>query len=127
MSKKIKEFEDTKSLTLEELVNDKVEEKINESDPSDLVSLIAISELTNKKNLKMISRVKSEQIPTISKLDLYADTFEVPFMRNLANNILELQVSYNGLGRKELVSVVNQSTGNQLEQKGLFKQKEIFR
>lgn len=121
-----REKEENKKLTLEEVVNNNIEEQI-ENNPSDLVSLIAINELTNLNKLKVISRVKVEQIPILTKLYLYSETFDIPFVKNLAENILQLQVSINGLGRKELVSIVN--TTNQMEQprQTLLGKKEVFR
>ena len=113
------------TLKLDEIVNDTIEEQL-ENNPNDLISLIAMSELTNFNKLKTISRVKMEQVPILSKLYLYAETFNTPFVKNLADNILQLQISLFGLGRKELVSVVNTSNVMQ-EQKTLLGKKEVFR
>ena len=81
---------------------------IDQRENNDMISLMAISELLNKKKLKTISRVKFEQVSIIAKLFLYADTFGVNFTKNLADLILQLQISTNGLGRKELVQLVQQ-------------------
>lgn len=121
-NKKIKEED---NLTLEELLDDKTNDIISNAETNDLVSLIAISELTNIKKMKVISRIKYEQVPMLTKLDLFADTFGISFVKNLADNILQLQVSINGYGRKELVNVVNQSTNNISDIKNI--KKEIFR
>jgi hypothetical protein len=119
-------MKEDKKLTLDELVSSNINETM-ENSPSDLVSLIAINELTNLNKLKVISRVKYEQVPILTKLYLYAETFNIPFVKNMADNILQLQVSIGGLGRKELVSIVN--TSNQLtEQKtSILGKKEVFR
>ena len=79
-----------------------------EESVNDKVSLLAINELLDIKKLKTISRVKMEQVPVLTQLYLFADIFEVPLVKDLADNILQLQISVNGLGRKELVSLVQQ-------------------
>lgn len=110
-------------------INELLEENINEqleNGSSDLVSLIAISELTNLDKLKVITRIKEEQVPILTKLYLYAETFNIPFIKNMADNILQLQVSIRGLGRKELVNIVRESTPTEVK-RGLFGTKEVFR
>jgi hypothetical protein len=76
--------------------------------PSDLISLKAIDELLNIKKLKTISRVKFEQVPVLSKLYLFTDIFGEGFTKNLADTILQLQISVSGLGRREMVQLVQQ-------------------
>ena len=75
---------------------------------SDKVSMLAISELLDMSKLKTISRIKVEQTPILTKLYLFSDVFDTPFTKDLADYILQLQISVNGLGRKELVSLVQQ-------------------
>ena len=117
---------ETETLTLQDLISNKTEEVI-ENEGSDLVSLIAIAELTNLKKLKTITRLKPEQIPIMTKLYIYGERFGIPFMKSFADNIAELQVSYHGLGRKELVNVVNQAQPQDPIRKSLFASKEVFR
>ena len=112
-------------LKIDELLEDNINEQL-ESGTSDLVSLIAISELTNLDKLKVITRIKEEQVPLLSKLYMYAETFNIPFIKNLADNILQLQVSIRGLGRKELVNIVRESTPTEVK-RGLFGTKDVFR
>jgi len=110
-------------------INELLEENINEqleNGSSDLVSLIAITELTNLDKLKVITRIKEEQVPVLTKLYMYAETFNIPFVKNMADNILQLQVSIRGLGRKELVNIVRESTPTEVK-RGLFGTKEVFR
>ena len=110
-------------------INELLEENINEqleNGSSDLVSLIAISELTNLEKLKVITRLKEEQVPILTKLYMYAETFNVPFVKNMADNILQLQISIRGLGRKELVNIVRESTPTEVK-RSLFGTKEVFR
>ena len=119
--KKVKEDK----LKIDELLEENINEQL-ENGTSDLVSLIAISELTNLEKLKVITRIKEEQVPILTKLYMYAETFNVPFIRNMADNILQLQISIRGLGRKELVNIVRESTPSEVK-RGLFGAKEVFR
>lgn len=99
---------------------------INNSSPdnNDLVALIAVSELTNLDKIRTISRLKPEQIEIITKLELFSDVFKIPFTKNLANKIMETQISINGLGRKELIKLVNQRENDIILPR---KNKDIFR
>ena len=119
--KKIKEDK----LKIDELLEENISEQL-ENGGSDLVSLIAISELTNLEKLKVITRLKEEQVPILTKLYMYAETFNVPFVKNMADNILQLQISIRGLGRKELVNIVRESTPSEVK-RGLFGTKDVFR
>ena len=112
-------------LKIDELLKENINEQL-ENGTSDLVSLIAISELTNLEKLKVITRIKEEQVPILTKLYIYAETFNIPFVKNMADNILQLQVSIRGLGRKELVNIVRESTPTEIK-RGLFGTKEVFR
>ena len=119
--KKVKEDK----LKIDELLEENINEQL-ENGGSDIVSLIAISELTNLDKLKVITRLKEEQVPLLTKLYMYAETFNVPFIRNMADNILQLQISIRGLGRKELVNIVRESTPTEVK-RSLFGTKEVFR
>lgn len=96
---------------------------------SDKVSMLAINELLNLDKLKTISRIKAEQTPILTKLFLFNDVFNTPFTKDLANYILQLQISVNGLGRRELVSLVQQrdmsielnNAQNKISSKNIFK------
>ena len=112
-------------LKIDELLEENISEQL-ENGSSDLVSLIAISELTNLDKLKVITRLKDGQVPLMSRLYMFAETFNIPFMKNLADNILQLQISIRGLGRKELVSVVRDSAPQEIK-RGLFGRKDVFR
>lgn len=101
---------------------------INNADDnqSDRISLMAIQELLNHKKLKAISRLKIEQVSHIAKLYLFSDTFGNKFAKSLADNILNLQISINGLGRKELVNLV-QRRNDMLEVAQTPIRKDVFR
>lgn len=112
-------------LKIDELLEENINEQL-ENGTSDLVSLIAINELTNLDKLKVITRIKEEQVPVLTKLYMYAETFNIPFVKNMADNILQLQVSIRGLGRKELVNIVRESAPTEVK-RGIFGTKEVFR
>ncbi len=111
---KDKKVEEKKVLTMEEMTQSNEDNTPNfdlggEGESiNDKVSLIAISELLNLNKLKTISRIKFEQVNILTKLYLFNDTFKTPFTKDLADYILQLQISVNGGGRKELVSLVQQ-------------------
>lgn len=104
----------SKKLGMEQMVGndlDKYNSIIqNQNQPvSDEISLKAISELFDtKKKLKTISRIKFEQVSIISKLFMYTDTFGTSYTKNLANYMLQLQISVSGLSRREIVQMVQQ-------------------
>ena len=75
---------------------------------NDIISIIATNELINSKNIKRISRLNPEQVMVLTKLFMFANTFNNSFVKTLATNILDLQISIKGLGRKELVQLVQQ-------------------
>ncbi len=92
----------------------------------DQIALLAVSELLDIKKLKTISRINPDQITNITKLYMFADTFKTSFARKLADTVLQLQISTNGLGRKELVQLVQQRIGGYIipdttTKKGIFK------
>ncbi len=99
---------------------------VSEDTQNDAISLKAIDELLNVKKLKTISRIKIEQISNLTKLYMFASSFKSNYMRDLADNILQLQISLNGLGRKELVQLVQRRNDSYIETKKLTS-KDIFR
>ena len=94
-------------------------------DNSDLINLLALQELTNSKKIKTNSRIKLEQVELLTKLYLFNDTFKTPLAKKLADLVLHLQVSINGLGRKELIQMVNTNNDNVLQQNKRVK--DVFR
>lgn len=97
-----------------------------DSDGNDIISLMAISELVNMGKLKTVSRLKIEQIPNITKLYLFSQVFDTDYTKMLADNILQLQISIKGLGRRELVSLVQQRD-NPSQEVVKLSSKDIFR
>lgn len=107
-------------LNLEKLLNNN--EIMNNDNNNNLISLLAVKELLNNKNLKQNSRLKLEQIPLIVKLLLFSNTFNTKLTKDMANLIMELQISTNGLGRRELVELAKNNSDIVIERKkGIFR------
>jgi hypothetical protein len=96
-----------------------------DNEVNDKIALKVVDELLDLTKLKTISRLKPEQISNIVKLYLFAETFKAPFTKSLADNILQLQISLNGYGRKELVQLVQQRANGIIEKP--ITSKDIFR
>jgi len=120
-----------KHLKLEDLTKEEQDYQhitnIDQREHDDKISLMAINELLNKKKLKSISRIKFEQVAIITKLYLFNATFGESYTKLLGDLILELQISTNGLGRKELVQLVQQREMFGLDTNQVKKSKDIFR
>ncbi len=106
-------------------IDELIEKQIDEA-KDDLISLLALQELLGEKNLKRVSRIKDTQVPALTKLFMFGDIFESDTATSLADYILNLQISIRGLGRKELVSLVQRRDDNIVEEipltkKGLFR------
>lgn len=106
-------------------IDELIEKQIDEA-KDDLISLLALQELLGEKNLKRVSRIKDTQVPALTKLFMFGDIFESDTATSLADYILNLQISIRGLGRKELVSLVQKRDDNVIEEipltkKGLFR------
>ncbi len=106
-------------------IDELIEKQIDET-KDDLISLLALQELLGEKNLKRVSRIKDTQVPALTKLFMFGDIFESDTATSLADYILNLQISIRGLGRKELVSLVQKRDDNiapeiPLTKKGLFR------
>ena len=107
---------DKKKLDMETMTKSTDEQKYNalinndNRDQNDMISMLAITELLDIKKLKTISRIKFDQVGILTKLFLFSKTFGDQFTADIGNLILQLQISTNGLGRKELVQLVQQRT-----------------
>ena len=115
-----------KKLEMEDLTKTNLNIAMDEQPQNDLISMLAIQELLNIKKLKTITRIKPEQVSNISKLYMFSQTFNTSFTKTLADMILQLQVSINGLGRKELVQLVQKREEVMTETRRLTS-KDIFR
>jgi DNA gyrase/topoisomerase IV subunit B len=61
--------------------------------------------LSSQTNLKMKSDLSNKQITAVTKAYVYAAHYNSPLVRNVADTLLELLVSKNRLGRKELTDL----------------------
>ena len=66
----------------------------------------AIEALFEDKHLFKNSRVKNNDILKLARLKLYGDFYNLSLVDKLIKYILQLRVSVNGLGRKEIVELV---------------------
>ena len=66
----------------------------------------AIESLFEDKHLFKNSRVKNGDILKLARLKLYGDYYNLSLIDKLIKYILQLRISVNGLGRKEVVELV---------------------
>ena len=66
----------------------------------------AIESLFEDKHLFKNSRVKNNDILKLARLKLYGDYYNLSLIDKLIKYILQLRISANGLGRKEIVELV---------------------
>lgn len=102
-----------KKLNMNELIGKDNDQNIityqqEDDKPTDEISMRAIDELFSSKKLKNNSRLKFDQIKSLTKLYMFTEIFGEKFTKNLADTILQLQISTYGLGRKEIVQLVQQ-------------------
>ena len=79
----------------------------------------AIESLFEDKHLFKNSRIKNSDIMKIARLKLYGDFYNLNLIDKLIKYILQLRISVNGLGRKEVVELVKTDvfTSNLVEPK----------
>lgn len=110
--------------------NTKIDFDLDNDNPphNDLIALKAVDELLNLDKLKTITRVNPNQVAVITKLYLFSSVFKAPFTSQLADIMLQLQISLRGLGRQELVQLVNQRVNSENPSQGFIKtSKDIFK
>src|SRR5690554_1358285 len=66
----------------------------------------AIESLFEDKHLFKNTRIKNNDIMKIARLKLYGDFYNLSLIDKLIKYILQLRISVNGLGRKEVVELV---------------------
>lgn len=94
-------------------------EIIDLMDSNDELREKAIESLFEDKHLFKNSRVKSNDIIKLARLKLYGDYYNLSLIDKLIKYILQLRISVNGLGRKEVVELVKTDvfTSNLVEPK----------
>lgn len=66
----------------------------------------AIESLFEDKHLFKNTRIKNNDIMKLVRLKLYGDFYNLTLIDKLVKYILQLRISVNGLGRKEIVELV---------------------
>lgn len=66
----------------------------------------AIESLFEDKHLFKNTRLKNNDILKIARLKLFGDFYNLTLVDKLIKYILQLRISVNGLGRKEIVELV---------------------
>ena len=69
------------------------------------IKMDIINSLLDDDQLLINSRIKMKQVKKLLRLYAFSDYFKVPLLKQIADLILKLQISVNGLGRKELIEV----------------------
>lgn len=79
----------------------------------------AIESLFEDKHLFKNTRIKNSDIMKIARLKLYGDFYNLTLIDKLIKYVLQLRISVNGLGRKEIVELVKTDvfTSNLVEPK----------
>lgn len=81
-------------------------EFIDVLDHNDELKEKAIESLFEDKNLFKNTRIKDRDILKLVRLKLYGDYYNLNLVNKLIKYILQLRISVNGLGRKEIVELV---------------------
>lgn len=87
----------------------------------------AIEALFEDKNIFKNTRVKNNDILKLARLKLFGDYYNLTLIDKLIRYILQLRISVNGLGRKEIVELVKTDvftsnlTEHQNDSRGVFR------
>lgn len=81
-------------------------EFIDVLDHNDELKEKAIESLFEDKHLFKNTRIKDRDILKLVRLKLYGDYYNLNLVDRLIKYILQLRISVNGLGRKEIVELV---------------------
>lgn len=94
-------------------------EFIDLMDNNDELREKAIESLFEDKHLFKNTRIKNNDIMKLARLKLYGDFYNLTLIDKLVKYILQLRISVNGLGRKEIVELVKTDvfTSNIMEAK----------
>ncbi len=77
---------------------------------------MALSEMFSTEGIDLKSDINMEQISAISRGYIFADVYKSRYMGELVRHILELSVSKNREGRKEVVKLLQSAQGGGEEQ-----------
>ena len=118
-----------KKLSMDDMTQDQYANilKVDDNAPSDKISEMAITELFDPKKLKNNSRIKFEQVKYLTKLEMFAQVYDIPLCHDIVGEVMNEQISVDGLGRKEVVQLVQQRTGMEELQPQRRISKDVFR
>lgn len=77
---------------------------------------MALSEMFSTDGIDLKSDINMEQIHAITRGYIFADVYKSRYMGDLCRHILELSVSKNREGRKEVVKLLQSAQGSNEEQ-----------
>lgn len=75
-------------------------------DSNDELREKAIESLFEDKHLFKNTRIKNNDILKLARLKLYGDYYNLTLIDKFIKYVLQLRISVNGLGRKEIVELV---------------------
>lgn len=81
-------------------------EIIDLMDSNDELREKAIESLFEDKHLFKNTRIKNNDILKLARLKLYGDYYNLTLIDKFIKYVLQLRISVNGLGRKEIVELV---------------------
>ena len=108
-NKQVETEKETERLDLNALINGETD---IDTTNIDFISAVALQELLDDKKIKQNSRINKNQVNPLTKVAIFADLFNVGTAKTLVDNILKLQVSLYGRGRKEMVEIASKQTYN---------------
>ena len=121
--KQVETEKETERLDLNALINGETDV---DTTNIDFISAVALQELLDDKKIKQNSRINKNQVNPLPKVAIFADLFNVGTAKTLVDNILKLQVSLYGRGRREMVEIASKQTYNDLDT-SKNRWKDVFR
>ena len=108
-NKQVETEKETERLDLNALINGETDV---DTTNIDFISAVALQELLDDRKIKQNSRINKNQVNPLTKVAIFADLFNVDTAKTLVDNILKLQVSLYGRGRREMVEIASKQTYN---------------
>ena len=121
--KQVEVEKETERLDLNALINGETDV---DTTNIDFISAVALQELLDDRKIKQNSRINKNQVNPLTKVAIFADLFNVGTAKTLVDNILKLQVSLYGRGRREMVEIASKQTYNDLDT-SKNRWKDVFR
>ena len=117
-----------KEISIDNLIEPRHDMLESENNLTDDMRLSVINNLLDTdKNKKVNSRIYREQVSKITRLYTFAEIFNNDLVKNIADNVLLLQISIYGLGRKELVRILQSTSEMSQEDQPKRRLRDVFR